>query len=88
MDDVIHLSDNCGASGYFYSGSLLTSLFSINVNVFRSPLLFLSKGASLEGMGGGGRSFPLLLWGFNHYTFLANFPPTPALSQHFALSEK
>ena len=54
MDDVIHLSDNCGASGYFYSGSLLTSLFSINVNVFRSPLLFLSKGASLEGMGGGG----------------------------------
>ena len=60
MDDVIHLSDNCGASGYFYSGSLLTSLFSINVNVFRSPLLFLSKGASLEGMGGGGGGGVLL----------------------------
>ena len=26
------------------------------------------------------------LWG--HYTFLGNCPPTPPLSQHFALSEK
>ena len=24
----------------------------------------------------------------NHYTFLGNCPPTPPLSQHFALSEK
>ena len=63
MDDVIHLSDNCGASGYFYSGSLLTSLFSINVNVFRSPLLFLSKGASLEGMGEGGGGLFLCYFG-------------------------
>ena len=24
----------------------------------------------------------------DHYTFLGNCPPTPPLSQHFALSEK
>ena len=27
-----------------------------------------------------------LVW--DHYTFLGNCPPTPPLSQHFALSEK
>ena len=25
---------------------------------------------------------------FDHYTFLRNFPPTPPLSQNFALTEK
>ena len=77
MDDVIHLSDNCGASGYFYSGSLLTSLFSINVNVFRSPLLFLSKGASLEGMAGGGEVFSFVTLGVQSLYVSGKLPTYP-----------
>ena len=36
----------------------------------------------LTGNGNGALKVP------DHYTFLGNCPPTPPLSQHFALSEK